>query len=178
METKNSTFIIMKLKKYRRILNVLLLLFISKTSWGQDKMDRVLKTWNKESIPYIHPEHLSLPDSIVYLDTREKEEFDVSHLKNAVWVGYSNFDEKNVLLKIPNKEQAIIVYCSIGVRSENIGEKLKALGYTKIRNLYGGIFAFKNQGGEVFNNENISTDSVHAFSKHWGRLLHKGIKVY
>ena len=41
----------------------------------------------------------------------------------------------------------IIVYCSIGVRSEDIGEKLKELGYTKILNLYGGIFDWKNKGG-------------------------------
>ncbi len=119
-----------------------------------------------------------MPDSILYLDTREKEEFEVSHLKNALWVGYKEFDEKEVLSTIPNKSQPIIVYCSIGVRSENIGEKLKELGYTKVLNLYGGIFEWKNQGGKVYNEKNVVTDSVHAFSKHWGKLLHDGVKVY
>ncbi|TLP82744.1 rhodanese-like domain-containing protein [Maribacter sp. ACAM166] len=168
----------MKSTNNRLIFSVLLLISFSIISWGQDDMDRALKTWNKESIPYIHPENLPIPDSIVYLDTREKEEFDVSHLKNALWVGYSNFSEEEVLRNIPNKAQPIIVYCSIGVRSENIGEKLKSLGYTKILNLYGGIFEWKNQGGDVFNSKNILTDSVHAFSKQWGKLLHEGVKAY
>ncbi|MDP5060334.1 MAG: rhodanese-like domain-containing protein, partial [Maribacter sp.] len=111
-------------------------------------------------------------------DTREKEEFEVSHLKNAIWVGYKKFDEKKVLETITDKSRPIIVYCSIGVRSEDIGEKLKELGYTKILNLHGGIFEWKNKGREVFNNKEIATDSVHAFSKHWGKLLQEGVKVY
>lgn len=145
---------------------------------AQSDMDRALKNWNKESVPYIYPEHLPMPDSVLYLDTREKEEFEVSHLKDAVWVGYKDFNADEVLRKIPNKSQPIIVYCSIGVRSENIGEKLKDLGYTKVLNLYGGIFEWKNRGGEVYTNKNKVTDSVHAFSEHWGKLLHEGIKVY
>ncbi|MEO9662564.1 MAG: rhodanese-like domain-containing protein, partial [Maribacter dokdonensis] len=99
-------------------------------------------------------------------------------LKNAIWVGYKTFDEQKVLESLPDKTQPIIVYCSIGVRSEDIGEKLKELGYTKILNLYGGIFDWKNKGGQVFNDKEIPTDSVHAFSKHWGKLLQEGIKVY
>lgn len=178
MGTKNSTFVPMKLIKYLQISPLLFLLSLSNDVVGQDGIERALKNWNKESIPYIYPENLPMPDSIVYLDTREKEEFNVSHLKNAIWVGYSNFDEEKVLQQIPDKSQPILVYCSIGVRSEKIGEQLKKLGYSKILNLYGGIFEWKNQGGDVFNNNNIATDSVHAFSKHWGKLLNKGIKVY
>lgn len=168
----------MKLIKYLQISPLLFLLSISNVVVGQDSIDRALKNWNKESIPYIYFENLPMPDSIVYVDTREKDEYNISHLKDALWVGYSNFNEKDILLNIPNKSQSIIVYCSIGVRSENIGEILKNLGYSKIQNLYGGIFEWKNQGGSVYNNNNIETDSVHAYNKHWGKLLNKGIKVY
>lgn len=176
--SKNSTFVAMKLINIRLLFSLLLFICFSKNSWGQGDIDRVLKTWNKETIPYIYPENLPMSDSILYLDTREKEEFDVSHLKDALWVGYKKFDEEKILESIPNTAQPIIVYCSIGVRSENIGEKLKKLGYTNILNLHGGIFEWKNKGGEVFNDKEIVTDSVHAFSKHWGKLLHQGIKVY
>jgi rhodanese-related sulfurtransferase len=178
LETKNSTFTAMKLIKYLQVFSLFSLLCFSNVVVGQDDINRALKTWNKESIPYVYPESLSMSDSILFLDTREKEEFDVSHLKNAIWVGYKNFDEQKILETIPNTSQSIIVYCSIGVRSENIGEKLKKLGYTKILNLHGGIFEWKNKGGEVFNDKEKATDSVHAFSKHWGKLLHEGIKVY
>lgn len=183
MGTKNTTFVsllgyIMKLIKIPLIFNFLYCSLLPASMLSQSAIDRALKNWNKESIPYIHPENLPMRDSVMYLDTREKEEFEVSHLKNALWVGYKDFNADEVLRKIPKKSQSIVVYCSIGVRSENIGEKLKDLGYSKVLNLYGGIFEWKNQGGQVYNNRNKATDSIHAFSKHWGKLLHKGIKVY
>jgi len=178
LERNYTTFVLMKLMNFAVTLCFIPLLFVTKTSWGQDDIAKVLRSWNKETVPYIHPEHISDTDSIAYLDTREKEEYEVSHLQNAIWVGYKKFDEKYILERIPDKSQPIIVYCSIGVRSENIGEKLKKLGYTKVLNLHGGIFEWKNKGGQVFNDQEMLTDSVHAFSKHWGRFLHNGIKVY
>lgn len=168
----------MKILNYKLLLCVLVFLSFSKYSSGQDKITKALNSWNQGTIPYAYVDNLPETDSIVFLDTREKEEFEVSHLKNAIWVGYKKFDEKKVLETITDKSQPIIVYCSIGVRSEDIGEKLKEMGYTKILNLHGGIFEWKNKGGEVFNDKEIVTDSVHAFSKHWGKLLHEGIKVY
>jgi len=119
-----------------------------------------------------------LTDGVLLLDTRKKEEYEVSHLKNAIWVGYKEFDEDLVRSQIPDKEAPILVYCSIGVRSENIGEKLMDMGYLNVKNLYGGIFDWKNKDNPVYKSNNQETDSVHAFSKHWGKLLTKGIKVY
>ncbi len=150
----------------------------SQSSWSQDKLDRTLKKFNKETVPYGYTNDIALTDGVLLLDTRKKEEYEVSHLKNAIWVGYKAFDQDLVRSKIPNKEAAIVVYCSIGVRSENIGEKLMAMGYSNVKNLYGGIFDWKNKNNPVYNRNNQETDSVHAFSKHWGKLLKKGIKVY
>ena len=89
------------------------------------------------------------------------------------------FIKKNSLgKKIPNKNEAIVVYCSLGIRSETIGETLKASGYTNIKNLYGGIFEWKNKNFKVYNNKQIETDSIHAFSKTWSKWLKNGIKYY
>ena len=168
----------MKLTKITLILiSILSSCFIGQIC-AQSDIDKALRTWNKESIPYIYTDNLPMPDSILYVDTREKEEYEVSHLQYAKWVGYKDFNADKFLKEVPDTSQPIIVYCSIGVRSENIGEQLKELGYTKVLNLYGGIFAWKNQDKEVYNLNGIPTDSVHAFSKHWGKLLEKGIKVY
>ena len=145
---------------------------------AQGKLDRTLKKFNKESVPYIYVSELTTAENTVLLDTRKKEEYTVSHLKNAIWVGYKKFELDAVDHHIPDKNTPIIVYCSIGVRSENIGEKLQRAGYTNVKNLYGGIFEWKNQGNPVFNAKSIETDSIHAFNKHWGKLLTKGIKVY
>ncbi|MFV1448674.1 rhodanese-like domain-containing protein [Maribacter sp. HS] len=168
----------MKILIFKLIFSFVVLLPLSSKSLAQDKITKALNSWNQGTIPYVYFDNLPITDSIAYLDTREKEEFEVSHLKNAIWVGYKTFDKQKVLESLPDKTQPIIVYCSIGVRSEDIGEQLKDLGYTKILNLYGGIFDWKNKGGQVFNDKEIPTDSVHAFSKHWGKLLQEGIKVY
>jgi rhodanese-related sulfurtransferase len=85
----------------------------------------------------------------LFLDAREKKEFDVSHIREAKWVGYKSFDPS--LLNAVPKDSPIIVYCSIGYRSEKIAEKLKAAGFTNVSNLYGGIFEWVNQGNLVYN---------------------------
>jgi predicted sulfurtransferase len=92
-------------------------------------------------------------------------------------VGYKGFEKDSITNKIEDKNAPIVVYCSIGVRSEDIGEKLQKAGFTNVKNLYGGIFEWKNQGNPVYKNK-METDSVHTFNKQWGKLLDKGIKVY
>lgn len=114
-------------------------------------------------------------DSVVFLDARAKQEFEVSHIAQAHWVGYDNFSTTQ--LPAITKDQKIIVYCSVGYRSEKIAEKLENAGFTDVANLYGGLFEWVNQGNEVIN-EQGTTQQVHAFDKIWGVWLKKGEKVY
>ncbi len=146
--------------------------------FGQTNLDRVLKLLNSASVPYVQVQQVDHGQNNVWLDAREKNEYEVSHLENAIWVGYKEFDLAKVTDQLADKDTPIVVYCSIGVRSEDIGEKLQQAGYTQVKNLYGGIFEWKNQGKPVYNGANVQTDSVHAYDKLWGRLLLKGTKVY
>lgn len=114
--------------------------------------------------------------SFQLLDCRAEEEFAVSHLPNAHFSDYGTFEADQ--LKGHSKEDTIIVYCSIGYRSERVGEKLQDAGYTNVFNLRGGIFDWKNNGGVVVNSQNVKTDSVHTYNKQWSRFLEKGVKVY
>ena len=114
--------------------------------------------------------------SIVFLDAREKYEYNVSHIQNATWVGYLTFSTKRV--KRITKNKHIIVYCSVGYRSEKITEKLLKAGYTNVSNLYGGIFEWKNQGKLLVNKNGKKTDKVHAYDRRWGKWLRKGKKVF
>ncbi len=113
---------------------------------------------------------------VIYLDAREREEYDVSHISNAIWIGYDDFDLQRV--NDIDKESEIIVYCSIGYRSEKISKRLVGDGFINVSNLYGGIFEWKNQDHDVVNTQGTVTDSVHAFDKAWGFWLKEGIKVY
>ena len=160
---------------------ILLFLCITFSSLGlsQDNLSKLLKKYNQESIPYISVQELAISKtSAVLLDAREPEEFAVSHLKNAICVGYEDFNLKTVTNSIKNKDQDIVVYCSLGIRSEDIAIKLKKEGYKNVKNLFGGIFEWKNNNLKIYNQKNQTTDSIHAFSKKWSKWLKKGIKVY
>ena len=155
-----------------------MLLFLPFFGQAQKKMDRTLRLLNKESVPYIQVSEASSKDNLLFLDTRKKAEYNVSHLKDAIWVGFNDFDPQRLKESVRDTTTTIVVYCSVGVRSEDIGEKLQALGYTNIYNLYGGIFKWKNSGFAVFDTLGKETNKVHAYNRLWGRLLTKGEKVY
>ncbi len=112
----------------------------------------------------------------VFIDAREKNEFAVSHIKNAVWCGYDDFDISR--LKEISKDKKIITYCSVGYRSEKIAEKLIQAGYKDVSNLYGGIFEWKNESNPIYDNNGYATEKIHAFNYIYGIWLTNGVKVY
>ncbi len=163
------------MKKYVPLF--MLLLVCSFMSCGQKTFDEKMQSLYKNTVPLINAEELQAKaNDIILLDIRAPEEFEVSHLEGARLVDYDQFKVKN-LKDIP-KDSEVIVYCSVGYRSERVGEKLLAAGYTNVKNLYGGIFNWKNQGMEVVDAKNQVTDTVHTYNKSWGQWLYKGIKVY
>lgn len=156
-----------------------LLAFFSSCS-GQvnsSSYNAMLKTLLKHSVPEITVDSLAKnTGSVVFLDAREIAEYNVSHISGARHVGYDKFDMASV--KNIAKNQRIVVYCSVGYRSEKIAEKLIAAGYTNVSNLYGGIFEWVNQGHKIVDASGKPTAKVHAYSKSWGIWLSKGEKVY
>ena len=152
---------------------------ITMSCFSQKKLSELLKQENEETIPYISVDALkNIQNNVILLDAREAQEYKTSHLKNAILVGYDFFNVDAITQKIPNKKNQVVVYCSIGIRSEDIAQKLKNEGYTNVFNLYGGIFEWKNRDLEVLNSKEKPTDSVHTFSKVWSKWLKKGVKVY
>jgi rhodanese-related sulfurtransferase len=156
-----------------------ILLFLSSISFAQESLDDLLNQYNKNTVPYISVQELAMPKTdVIILDAREESEYNVSHLKGAIFVGYDHFNLEQTIQQLQDKNQAIVVYCSLGIRSEIIANRLKKAGYTNVRNLYGGIFEWRNNDFEVYNSQDKKTDSIHAFSKAWSTWLHKGTKVY
>ena len=154
------------------------ILFFSIATFAQSPIDKLLIKYNKNTIPYVNIEEFKKIENPIILDAREQKEFDVSHIQNAFCVGYDKFNSKIVKEKYRNFNDTIIVYCSVGIRSETIGIKLKKLGYKNVFNLYGGIFKWKNENEEVVDKNQTPTENVHAFSKEWSKYLIKGKKIY
>lgn len=163
-----------------KITIFLLLIVFNSISWGQSEIKKLLQTYNSETVvPYISVRELSDSyNEVILLDAREKREYEVSHLKNAIHVGYNDFDIEETLAYLSKASQPIVVYCSIGVRSEDIAEQLKKRGFTRVYNLFGGIFEWSNHHKPVFNKEGKKTDRIHAYSEKWGQFLQSGTKVY
>lgn len=163
-----------------KVINIFVFLLICNIVFGQfvqsKSYDTMLKTLLTHNVKEIGAKEAKLDTTAIFLDAREKKEFEVSHLKNAVWIGYDDFEINRI--KVVPKNKKIIIYCSVGYRSEKITEKLTKAGYTNVTNIVGGIFEWKNLGYPVFDNSGKETEKIHAFSKTWGIWLNKGEKVY
>ena len=147
---------------------------------GQKTFDEKITSLLNNTVPIVREDELAQmlknDKKFNLLDARSPEEYEVSHIEGAKFIDYDSFD-KNMLQGLA-EEDTVVVYCSVGYRSEKIGEKLQKLGYKNVLNLYGGIFDWKNKGNEVVDNKGVNTDSVHTYNKSWSQWLYKGVKVY
>lgn len=115
--------------------------------------------------------------NVLLLDTRKPDEFNQSHLQNAVRVD-PDISEKKFWAQFGDlaKNKELVFYCSVGKRSSIIAEKLLhsefADSVSQIYNLRGGIFRWFNSGFTVVNDSG-ATGSVHPFDRYWGQLLEK-----
>jgi len=111
-------------------------------------------------------------EKVYILDAREKEEYDISHIPDARFIGYNKVDE-SALADIP-KDAKVVLYCSIGYRSEKIAEKVRKKGYTNVYNLYGSIFEWVNQGYPVIDKTGKTTKQIHTYNKKWSQWVEEG----
>lgn len=133
----------------------------------------------RNTVPIIYAKQLSdlqktLP--VMILDARSPAEYQVSHIPGATFINYDHFSQTDVASIA--KDQPVVVYCTVGYRSERIGEKLLAMGFTSVRNLYGGIIGWSNAGLGLVDNARKPTSRVHTWSKEWSEYLSLGIPYF
>lgn len=157
---------------------LILFLFIGFSSFGQSTEYKKMLNEYYDGFPTISVEDAKqkIGKDVIFLDTREAKEFSIGHIQGAQCVGYDDFSMSTVN-GIP-KDAEIIVYCSIGARSQNIGKKLKKAGYTNVKNLYGGLFHWSNLDYPMVNKWGKSTTNIHGYSPEWGKWIKKGNVVY
>jgi rhodanese-related sulfurtransferase len=116
---------------------------------------------------------LASGEPLILIDARAREEYQVSHLKNAIHLT----DPKTVLASYGDGRQPVIVYCSVGYRSAKMVDQLARAGMKNVFNLKGSIFEWANSGYPVYNQAGI-TPFVHPFDEKWGVLLNKNLHRY
>jgi len=138
----------------------------------------MLKGLLSDSVPAITVGELKQnPEKYVLIDARAKEEFEVSRLKGAIHVSPVTVNPAQEMPSHVKKSTPVVVYCSVGYRSEKLTELLLENGYQNVRNLYGGIFEWVNRGHEIVNSTGV-TDKVHPYNTFWGVWLREGERVY
>lgn len=82
-------------------------------------------------------EMMQAEQDYVILDVRTPEEFAAKHIPGAINVPNETIGKEEIA-ELPDKDQAIFVYCRSGNRSKQASEKLVALEYTNVIE-FGGI---------------------------------------
>ncbi len=145
---------------------------ITQKKEGDSKaFSEMVNSYLSYSVPVISVDDLhAMPaSSRIVLDAREAEEYKVSHINGAIHVGFNHFDAAK-LASVP-KDKKIIVYCSIGYRSEKVGEKLIKMGFTRVYNLYGSLFEWVNHNYEVVDMANKPVKKIHGYDKSWAKWV-------
>ena len=119
---------------------------------------------------------LTAPDSepIIIIDTREKEEFRVSHITGAMNIPYDKDPLKHLTDIKP--DSPIVVYCSVGYRSSILAGKLQDMGLKEVYNLEGSIFKWANVDRLLVQGK-VTVHKVHPYNTHWGDLLERKYHV-
>jgi rhodanese-related sulfurtransferase len=163
----------------KRIVFSFLIIFISFAGFSQVQSRafcQLLKGLLSHTVPELTAIEAAKDSSqTLFMDARAWREYEVSHIQNAMFAGYDDF-EIAFMNDIP-KNQKIVVYCSVGYRSEKITEKIRAAGFKNVSNMVGGILEWVNRDLPVYDDAG-RTLNVHPYDKMWGVWLKKGEKVY
>jgi len=84
-------------------------------------------------------------EDIILLDVRDSEEYETGHIPGAINISRGSLDFK-VHLIIPDKNEKVVVYCGLDLRSPLATKSMNDLGYKKAVNMIGGLKAWKESG--------------------------------
>ena len=138
-----------------------------------DKIDKEFPNIDFISSDELFGLYNSTTELPVIIDVRELDDYQVSHLNSALNIQTG----AEVANQVPDKEAAIIVYCSVGYRSSGVAADLESLGYTNVRNLRHSLFEWANVGKPMVNSEG-NTTMAHPYNKAWGNLLDSELHQY
>jgi rhodanese-related sulfurtransferase len=110
---------------------------------------------------------------LVVLDVRTREEYAVSHLRQAQRLDPDRPDIVPLHIAV---DDTVVVYCSLGYRSAAVVGALKRAGVHEVYNLEGGIFQWATEGRPVYR-DGVRVKQVHPYDRFWGRLLPEELRT-
>lgn len=149
------------------------------TLCNNPKFEKTIERYISHSVEVIGVDELyKTKDNYLLLDAREISEFEISHIPGSQHFGYEN-PKFNSLDNI-DKDQPIVLYCSIGYRSEKMAEQLIEQGFSNVKNLYGSIFEWGNKSYPLEDTSGETTQKIHTYSRLWSKWVENDAlqKVY
>lgn len=118
----------------------------------------------QEISPEEAQERLKDGDRTVFVDIREPEHVALGYIKGSVFI---RADELEMQLRhlLPDKSAPVVLYCRSGIQSLLTAMTLKEMGYQDVRNLAGGIEAWKEAGYEVVTDGKLSLEQLNHYSR-------------
>jgi sulfur-carrier protein adenylyltransferase/sulfurtransferase len=106
-----------------------------------------------------------LDDRAVFLDVRERDEWDEGHIPGAIHVPRGNL-ESRIENAVPDRGSRIVVYCASGARSAFATKTLEELGYVDVVNLSGGYVEWKRNGFPTQLPKSLGEEQRRRYSRH------------
>jgi sulfur-carrier protein adenylyltransferase/sulfurtransferase len=106
-----------------------------------------------------------LADGPVFLDVRERDEWDEGHIPGAIHVPRGNL-ESRIENAVPDRGRRIVVYCASGARSAFATKTLEELGYVDVVNLAGGYIEWKRNGFPTVLPQSLGEEQRRRYSRH------------
>ena len=103
------------------------------------------KTRVRETTPEDVRRRQELGERFQLVDVREDAEWERSHALGAIHVGKGVL-ERDIERVIPERDQAIVLYCGGGYRSALAADVLGRMGYTNVASMDGGWKRWKELG--------------------------------
>jgi rhodanese-related sulfurtransferase len=117
----------------------------------------------------------AIGSDVYLLDIRSTEEWEISRIEGAEYIGYNDFSLDDVS-HIP-RYAPIILYCAVGWRSGRVGRTMRDAGFSNLQDLYGGILLWADERRQMVNDAG-ETEQVHGRQRRWGRWVqHPEIEV-
>lgn len=131
----------------------------------EDKLEGMLSF----DVSLIGADSLRNLKNVTIFDAREVAEYEVGHIPGAIQLDPSGALPSWTDTISHNRQ--IVIYCSVGYRSEKVGRRFIEAGFTKVDNLYGSIFDWVDRGYPVVDSKNQATDRIHTYNQRWSKLL-------
>jgi len=110
-------------------------------------VDEAKQRIHQTTVPELK-KRLEAKEEFHLIDVREDHEWAAGHIPRAIHLS-KGIIERDIEIKIPDREAEILLYCGGGYRSALVADNLQKMGYMNVVSVDGGIRGWRAAGFPV-----------------------------